>query len=210
MASENLTDLALNTALEKQGRWYHAAQQWENLEIPGLNIIQQNHFPNQSTARTDHSHIPPSGNGITGEKSSKVLAWAILLVLFCENTLRWQLCLHYPTRCRTARGDFSWVTGVQLKPRNFWKTKLHARHPNRKEGRFWGLIEDETKPSIPLTGNPSKRESENYWPTRAEQALACADLHLHQRSGGGREWSAAMRHRSARESVPRWWWRQVT
>ena len=145
-------------------------------KIPGLNIIQQNHFPNQSTARTDHSHIPPSGNGITGEKSSKVLAWAILLVLFCENTLRWQLCLHYPTRCRRARGDFSWITGVQLEPRNFWKIKLPARHPNRtmdgrhatdmypngEDGRFLGLVEDETKPSIPPAGNPSKQASEDY------------------------------------------------
>jgi len=139
------------------------------------------HHSAKPFSQSEHSTHRPQSHTTQWKRNyrRKIIQGACLghpFLLFCENILRWQLCLHYPTRCRRARGDFSWITGVQLEPRNFWKIKLPARHPNRtmdgrhatdmypngEDGRFLGLVEDETKPSIPPAGNPSKQASEDY------------------------------------------------
>jgi len=105
-----------------------------------------------------------------------VLAWAILFFCFVKIYCAGNFAYIILRAVDAQGGDFSWITGVQLEPRNFWKTKLPARHPNRtmdgrhatdmypngEDGRFLGLVEDETKPSIPPAGNPSKQASEDY------------------------------------------------
>jgi len=172
-------------------------------KIPGLNIIQQNHFPNQSTARTDHSHIPHSGNGITGEKSSKVLAWAILFFCFvkiyCAGNFAYIILRAVDAQGGISAGSrgFSWnpeISGklncphaILIEP---WMDDMQqiCIRMARTEG-FWVWLRMRRNHPFRPRGIHQSKQARITDQRERSRPLACADLRLHQteRGAAGRE-----------------------